>query len=309
MSFYIRVMKKANHTLLLQPFFIVCLLALLLNDFVLKYAYHNWLTGKLSDFAGLAAFVIFFTSLLPQKKKWVYGLTIIAFAWWKSPLSQPAIDFCNTVLHIPVSRVVDYTDYVAFVILFFTWPLQPVTVSTVYKKTATYVLGGFSVFAFCATEAPRYMQAPDNRLYFGNEYKTTLSEKEILYRLDSMHISYLKDSFELSRMYNRGQFLYTQKDTTADTLKYIYIPNDEFTRVYNRYPTQAYIRITNFVIDGDTLPRIKLRVRESYNKRNFIEFDDMQLSAKTFETYISKPGNIRNEYRKRIYTDIIAKLR
>lgn len=41
--------------LLANPVFISSLLLLLLNDFVFKPVYHNWLTGKLSDFCGLIA--------------------------------------------------------------------------------------------------------------------------------------------------------------------------------------------------------------------------------------------------------------
>ncbi len=42
-------MKSSKQSLLLHPFFIASVLLLLLNDFYLKYAYHNLLTGKLSD--------------------------------------------------------------------------------------------------------------------------------------------------------------------------------------------------------------------------------------------------------------------
>jgi hypothetical protein len=46
-------------TLLRSPLLLLAVGVLLLNDFVLKVAFHNWLTGKLSDVAGLAAFTIF----------------------------------------------------------------------------------------------------------------------------------------------------------------------------------------------------------------------------------------------------------
>ncbi len=302
-------MKKANHTtLLLHPFFIACLIALLLNDFVLKEAYHNWLTGKVSDVAGLAVFAMFFTTLAPQKKKLLYVVIPVIFIWWKSPLSQLLINFCNTVLQIPLNRVVDYTDVVALLILFVTWPLQPVSAITFYKKLVTYAMGATSVMAFCATSSIRHVTRTDNRLYIGNDYKTTLTEQEILHRLDSLQISYVKDSFAIPAAYYRCNYLYIQKDTAADTVKYIYMPNDDNATLYNRNTTPNYIGITNFVIDGDTLPKIKLRVREDYDKKNFIELEDIELSSKTIAVYLSKPTTIKDDYCNRIYVDIIRKL-
>ena len=47
-------MKKKD--LILNPYFIIGLSVLLLNDFYLKAAYGNFVTGKLSDFAGLPIF-------------------------------------------------------------------------------------------------------------------------------------------------------------------------------------------------------------------------------------------------------------
>jgi len=43
--------------------FVICLGLLLLNDFYLKFEYHNWLTGKLSDFCGLFIFPVFWSAI------------------------------------------------------------------------------------------------------------------------------------------------------------------------------------------------------------------------------------------------------
>ena len=52
---------------LASPQFIAALLLLLLNDYVLKYSFPGWLTGKLSDFAGLFVFVSFLYACLPKR--------------------------------------------------------------------------------------------------------------------------------------------------------------------------------------------------------------------------------------------------
>ncbi len=49
--------------LLRSPVLLGAVGVLLLNDFVLKAAFHSWLTGKLSDVAGLAAFTIFWCAI------------------------------------------------------------------------------------------------------------------------------------------------------------------------------------------------------------------------------------------------------
>jgi hypothetical protein len=54
---------------------------LLLNDHVLKEAFHNWLTGKLSDFAGVAAFALFWCMLFPNPRRPILLGTAAAFAF------------------------------------------------------------------------------------------------------------------------------------------------------------------------------------------------------------------------------------
>ncbi len=83
---------------LLSPTFLAAVLLLLLNDHWLKQAYPGWLTGKLSDFAGLFFFPTLLVSLSElcvarplerrQPALLVAGaLTAVAFAALK--LSQP----------------------------------------------------------------------------------------------------------------------------------------------------------------------------------------------------------------------------
>ena len=60
-------MNKEKH--LYRILFLVSIFLLLINDFYLKYEYHNYLTGKLSDFPGLFAFSIFFQLFIPEKNK------------------------------------------------------------------------------------------------------------------------------------------------------------------------------------------------------------------------------------------------
>ncbi|WP_048921677.1 hypothetical protein [Rufibacter radiotolerans] len=97
--------------------YLMGLAVLLLNDFILKGFYGNWLTGKLSDFAGLFIFPLFWLSLLSKHKKLVFILTGLLFVWWKSPLSDPFIGGWNSKGIWPITREVDYSDLVALIVL------------------------------------------------------------------------------------------------------------------------------------------------------------------------------------------------
>src|SRR6187402_3574682 len=87
--------------------FIIGLVILLLNDFVLKGLYGNWLTGKLSDFAGLFIFPLFFAALLPGHKNKIFWLTGLLFIFWKSSLSQVLIDAWNSIGILNLQRTID----------------------------------------------------------------------------------------------------------------------------------------------------------------------------------------------------------
>lgn len=127
------------------------LVLLLLNDFVLKAAFHNGFTGKLSDVAGLFIFPLFWFSFFPKYKKAIFFLTGLFFIYWKSPFSQPLIDSWNALDLFSIQRVVDYSDLIALLIL----PLSFYYSSIDIKKTAFAVHPVFplliAAFSFIAT--------------------------------------------------------------------------------------------------------------------------------------------------------------
>ncbi|MDB5035444.1 MAG: hypothetical protein JWQ98_2685 [Chlorobi bacterium] len=133
--------------------FIGAIAILILNDFYLKSAYPGLITGKLSDIAGLFAFPLFVTSFLPGKKNVVYAVTAIGFIAWKLPLFCVIINVVNSLLPFQIGRTVDYSDYLALIML---------PVSFLYEltfrprlQTRNRFLHSFIVvfagLAFCAT--------------------------------------------------------------------------------------------------------------------------------------------------------------
>jgi hypothetical protein len=109
-------MKRDYSALQTTPF-ILSLCVLLLNDFLLKGMIGNFLTGKLSDFAGLLAFGIFWLTFFPRHKKTVLFICALWFIFWKSPLSEQLIWAWNNIGIYTIQRVVDYTDLFALVML------------------------------------------------------------------------------------------------------------------------------------------------------------------------------------------------
>ena len=97
-----------------HPVFIGAVLTLMLNDWYLKEVFHNDLTGKLSDFAGLLAFPFLFTALCPHHAKKIHLATVVLFVAWKSEYAGPLIVLGNA-MGIPLGRTVDATDLLALV--------------------------------------------------------------------------------------------------------------------------------------------------------------------------------------------------
>jgi hypothetical protein len=222
-------MKSSKGFLLLHPFFIASVLLLLLNDFYLKYEYHNLLTGKLSDVTGIAAFALFLMALVPGRKETVFVFTALFFIWWKSPVSEPVIDLLNRKFSLPVSRVIDYTDYFALLILPVAYQFKPINrhYKLIYQKIALYSSGMIALFAFCSTSMARRLQRPQNEIKVYEDYNTRLTKEQLLQRMDNLHINYQIDSFvtvPVSNYYyyhpNNVQYLIQEKDSSTKLPQY-----------------------------------------------------------------------------------------
>jgi len=144
-------MENRNYNILVSWLFILGLLLLLLNDHILKYTFPSILTGKLSDFAGLFIFPMFLTFLFPYKKKAVYLITFLGFIYWKLPLTDSFIYSWNSLNIFTINRVIEYTDYVALIVLPFSYLHQPPLQEVPRKKIAVNLIGIISLIAFCST--------------------------------------------------------------------------------------------------------------------------------------------------------------
>jgi hypothetical protein len=129
---------------------LLSVLLLVLNDFVLKARFPGFVTGKLSDLAGLFAFVLFWRGLLPRHTRLVALATALGFVWWKSPWSGPAIAAWNSLDLWNAGRVVDFTDLFCLAVI----PpacLIPLREPERPRRLASLAIGVFSLAAFVAT--------------------------------------------------------------------------------------------------------------------------------------------------------------
>ena len=206
-----------------NPAFFFFVSVLVINDWFLKHTFSNIITGKLSDFAGLFAFPFFFTALFPKHKQKIYIGTLLLFVIWKSPFVQPIIDRLNQI-GFGLNRTVDYSDYIALIILPFSWLMFER--SGLYRLKPLYLnlLVIFSALAFLATaRVPGADKRYDN---INKDYTFNFSKRELIERFNMLQMEYVRDfnkygNSKLDFDNNTKTFYFQQrKDTIAVILDY-----------------------------------------------------------------------------------------
>jgi len=195
-----RGVTERSFRVLGSPGFLIGLSLLLLNDFVFKEHMHNWFTGKLSDFAGLFVFSLFWLAFFPRHKTFVCVSTAILFVFWKSAYSEFLIDGWNRLPFFEINRTVDYTDL---------WALLIVPVSYFYSNTSfrvfvsrrfIHAIAIVSVVAFTATQFSR-------KASFNNQYQFQSSRKQLIERISRLPKNEVSDSFREGDAFENRRFL------------------------------------------------------------------------------------------------------
>lgn len=153
---------RASQVVLAWPF-LVSLAVLLLNDCILKYEYPGWLTGKLSDFAGLFLVGGLVVIAAPRRPAWVLLVLAAMFVWWKSPASRGFIELVNIAeaAGIRVVRTMDMTDLVALPALalgFAVLERRVLDSPRDVRRVATALCGAAVMVAITGTSAIRIVQ-------------------------------------------------------------------------------------------------------------------------------------------------------
>lgn len=251
--------------------FLLALFVLLFNDLYLKSAYPSFLSGKLSDVAGLVVFVFIFTFLLGNRfKMLVFILTALLFCWWKSSWSNGFITNWKELFPFySIERVIDYTDLVCLLILIPAYFYRPKSKPPFNSRWIGIPLLLVSVFAIAATsKGGRNIRA----------YEET-SQKYII-----------QESFKL-------------KMTYADFLKNLSLSNISFEKNPNAKPAEKpsdyhYYILRNFTIrDGLVVESMSISVKEK-NKNLKLSIHDVSLIDPPAEEPKAIKESVVNETKK-----------
>lgn len=171
-----------------HPVFIISLLLLIINDWYFKAAFHNEITGKLSDFAGLFAFPFLFSVLFPKYKTSIHICTGLLFIFWNSEFSQFIINHLNEI-GLPIARTVDMTDNVALLALIVSYQCLNYQIDYQLNPFLRQTLIIVSFLAFAATSMPpRHSRkfVDINKKYQFNFPKSELVSKFNMVQLESV---------------------------------------------------------------------------------------------------------------------------
>lgn len=266
-----------NKYLILNYIFVISIVVLILNDHFFKYQYSNWLTGKLSDFVGLIILPLLLTYLIPQLKTKSIWISALFFIFWKSPFSQSLIDFYNQFSLIKITRVVDHSDLIAFIVLPIPYyliknieDLKQLRIKTIHPSVVVFPC----LLALMSTSPPigyyYKMSTNGNLKCFKCSLKVNLSTEELVNRLEQNNIKF--DTF------------YILKDYKA--------PDVEFGRKY---------RIKQFIIEGDTIRNIEISIKSLRKDKSEIYFNGAQLDKFSYPNIVDKDA--RKRYEKILFNE------
>jgi hypothetical protein len=286
-------MRPGRATILLHPIVLLSLIILLANDCYWKYEYHNWLTGKLSDIAGLILLPAFLHAFITGKKSAVIT-SILFFIWWKSELSQSTIDLANSWFDIHVGRTIDYSDLlclpVASILLF----IEPPIIKISIRRFAIPSMSMLCLFAFCNTTPPRGIQyIRDNEVTVYDDYPTSKSKEELLQKLRSSGIEVYP---ETARYYPvREEALYYRRNKN-DSTQYVRLSSSGDSMLFVKRVSDTFYVIPYHIFNGDSLYNIEFSIRSSGKKKR-----PWSVNVQSFQTNSFDRGEYYNQpLRKRL---------
>jgi hypothetical protein len=303
-------MENRKLQLLLHPLFIIALVCLLLNDLYWKYEYHNWLTGKLSDFTGLFVLSVFLSAFFCRHELLIYCGAALFFIWWKTPLSQPAIDLLNQSFSLTLHRTIDYTDYLAIPAIFAPHFLTvPDHKFTLKRKAAVYFISAVCLVAFCSTSMIRkfYIEPEMNsRINYDKVYPTSFGLEQIFDKLDSLGLDYKIDSFTTVPVRLHGGSLLIRSNDSAEKNMIVIEPRGD-SSAYFRIDEEPYIAIYNLKVKEDVIPQINIEVKP-FVRTSDIYVKSIVLNEQQLDEYYKKRSKTKKKLRKLFEEGLIRKL-
>lgn len=179
-----KVMKERKFDDLLSAGFILSVLLLLVNDFFIKKAYPGIIAGKLSDFAGLFSLSYFLSVFFPKRRKTMYIAVGLLFTVWKMPVADHFIGLWNQNMPYSISRIVDYTDLTALLVLPIGYAYRPTRIylgTGIIRRMAALSVASIAVFSFLATAGTTGRMAT---------YKMDSSKEQVYHAVERLYDLY-----------------------------------------------------------------------------------------------------------------------
>lgn len=254
-------MKTKKHYLL-NYLFLSGILLLVVNDHYLKWTYSNWLTGKISDFAGLLVLPFFLSYLFPKRILPNVVGTGLFFIFWKSPFSQGAIEVYNEIAPIQIVRTVDYSDLTALVILPFSYFfIRHLDRSTFwhfhhFRPHPNWLLLPV-LLVFMATSPPR-------------SYYWYHSTENVKGFQGDINIKMGREAF-LNHLQAKGVEVYSDTIPEAQASRFEHYWEDQ--KHEGRLP---FYRIDQWIIDRDTLRDLQFALKEISERETTFFFNGLR---------------------------------
>jgi hypothetical protein len=194
-----------------HPLILLSIALLLINDHILKVYYPSWVTGKLSDVAGLFFFPILLSAILNiicgplnlssrHVAMMAFGFTGIWFGLIKThPLFGDLTEtFLSGLLSMPTQIICDPTDLIALGMLLPAWQLR-----TIAEKQENAKIGKLSYFTLCAASIATLATSPAapppevrQLIAYENTIYTSFYYDGVFYSKDGGH-TWVKTDFAL----------------------------------------------------------------------------------------------------------------
>ncbi|OXA81093.1 hypothetical protein SAMN05444397_109197 [Flavobacterium aquidurense] len=256
---------RENTKLFTSIWFIFGLVTLLLNDFVLKEVYGNWLTGKLSDFAGLFIFPLFWTTLFPKYKKKIFILTVIAFVLWKSSYSQILINTWNNIGLWNINRTVDYSDIFALLILPLAYHIEALKEKLFTIRITPFIPLTICIYAFIATVRPTSNTGFDDNtaVYHIKHY----SREDFMSELKNLGLDVTSSDYHNTKYYDE----HTEINNLNDSIGNLVIMVGDFNKSNQTVEVSlagwTYTKNPNRMLDDEELENERAYVKSIFEQK------------------------------------------
>ncbi|MEO0877822.1 MAG: hypothetical protein AAFY48_24735 [Bacteroidota bacterium] len=227
--------------------------------------------------------------LFPAWRKGAIWFSALFFLFWKSPWSATCIDWYNLFAPIPISRVVDYSDYLALLIL----PLPYWMIDHYYDSTparrrkwqplASWTILVLTSMSFIATQPPlwySFQQSSGNVSFYNCKFKTGMTRTEVLQRLADRGLNVKVDTALAGQLYLRNF-------VNSDSI----LANDP-----------PFYRIPQFVVDEDTLHEIQFSLVAQAKDKVMFMLNGLQVDEIADEQITQK---LRRMYRKTLKKELV----